>query len=72
MAEEATPILKLIGHIGSYQDGNLDAREVLVDCLTDLMTFAEQEMISFNGAIDSATYHYEYERRQDDVLTEGT
>ncbi len=64
MAEQVTPLLKLVGHINHYQDGNLDAREVIVDCLADLMHFASAEELSFDDAVNSATNHYIIERRE--------
>jgi hypothetical protein len=62
MAEEAAFLLKLVGHINHYQDGNLDSREVIVDCLTDLLHFSTQEGVSFTGCLASAFNNYNAEK----------
>lgn len=58
MAEQVAYLLKLVGHINHFQDGDLDAREVIVDCLTDLMHFAKQEGVNFENASTSADHHF--------------
>lgn len=57
MAEQAVPLLKLVDHINNHLDGRIDAREVVVDCLADLMHFAETEGVDFEQAFASADHH---------------
>lgn len=58
MAEQVDHLLNIPATINHYIDGNLDAREAVVDVLTETMHFAGTHGVEFEDAVALAYMNY--------------
>ena len=52
----------LTNALRDYDDGGTDERECIVDCLTELLHFADQYAVSFDSALEMARRHFTAEQ----------
>lgn len=73
MAEQTQPHLTIPQYVADYELGRLDARELLVDTLTNLRHFADLTGEDFESALDTSEMHHRVEavdalqRRADEI-----